>query len=372
MNHRSVFVRTLLAGATLASFTATRAAEASPWVLRPGRIAMSAGAYYQYANSEFYTERSANQSPFGEVPFSLRGQFHSGTTFLGLRAGVVDRFEFELNVPLRVVSYTADPVLLLSRPMGFMGDEADFYRRNVLNLSRATAGVADINLSLRYQLIQRSPFVLAAELRLKMPTGYDPPQGTFGSQPQSNADFLARAGELARPENVRDDVTLGDGQLDVVPSILAGLGLRSGTFLRLDAGFVGRFAGAGQAVTGSFRVGQSVGRTFVFYGGVNGLYSVSQGRVIGVSVAAIDPTVPANQYGRDNNPLYNLLLREVRLDRDALDATAGMIVRLTASSEFNMSFTRTLFGRNTSVTNTFALAVSANTDWGSVAGRPGR
>jgi hypothetical protein len=374
MNHHSFLSRAaLVASVSLLGVSFSPDAEASPWVLRPGRIAMSAGAYYQYANSEFYAERSVNQGRFGEVPFSLRGQFHSGTTFLGLRAGVTDRFEFELNVPLRVVSYTADPVVLLPRPMDFMGNEADYYRQNIINLSRATAGVADINLALRYQLLNSSPFVLAAEVRFKMPTGYDPPQGTFGNQPQSNADFLARAGELIRPENLRDDVTLGDGQLDVVPSLLAGLGLRSGTFLRLDLGFVGRFAGAGQAVTGSFRVGQSVGRTFVFYGGVNGLYSVSQGRVIGVSVAAIDPTLPANQYGRDNNPLFNLLLREVRLDRDALDATAGMIIRLTSSSEFNLSYTRTLIGRNTSVTNTFALAVSANTDWGSITtGRPSR
>jgi hypothetical protein len=173
---------------------ASTSAEASPWVLRPGRIAVSGGVYYQYANSEFFSEPANGRGITGEVPFSLRGQFHSGTMFAGIRAGVAPRFEFELNVPFRVVSYTADPVILLPRPMDFMGLEADYYRRNIINLSRATAGVADINLALRYQFVSLSPLALAAELRFKMPTGYARPEGTFGDRPTSTADFLARAG----------------------------------------------------------------------------------------------------------------------------------------------------------------------------------
>jgi hypothetical protein len=340
--------------------------DASPWVLRPGRIATSAGVYYQYANSEFFAEQANARGVFGEVPFSLRGQFHSGTMFVGMRAGVAERFEFELNVPFRVVSYSADPVILLPRPMGFIGDEADYYRRNIINLSRATAGVADINLALRYQLFSRSPFVLAAELRLKMPTGYAAPAGTFGERPTSAADFLARAGELVRPENIRDDVTLGDGQLDVMTSLLAGVALRTGTFMRLDASFVARTEGAGQQLQGAFRVGQSIGRLFVFFAGVSGQVSVTQGRVIGISVAAQDPLVPAEQYGRGNDPTFNLLLREVRLDRDMLDVSGGFILRMSPSTELNLAYTRTMLGRNVSATNTLSLSVTANTDWSAV------
>jgi hypothetical protein len=340
--------------------------DASPWVLRPGRIATSAGVYYQYANSEFFAEQANARGVFGEVPFSLGGQFHSGTMFVGMRAGVAERFEFELNVPFRLVSYTADPVILLPRPMGFIGDEADYYRRNIINLSRATAGVADINLALRYQLFSRSPFVLAAELRLKMPTGYAAPAGTFGERPTSAADFLARAGELVRPENIRDDVTLGDGQLDVTTSLLAGVALRTGTFVRLDASFVARTEGAGQQLQGAFRVGQSIGRLFVFFAGVSGQVSVTQGRVIGISVAAQDPLVPAEQYGRANDPTFNLLLREVRLDRDMLDVSGGFILRMSPSTELNLAYTRTMLGRNVSATNTLSLSVSATTDWSAV------
>lgn len=354
----------IIAGVAIA---ASARVEASPWVLRPGRIAVSTGAYYQYANSEFFAERANGRAFNGEVPFSLRGQFHSGTTFVSLRAAIVDRFEFDLNIPLRVVSYTADPVLLLPRPADFMGVESDYYRQNIINLSRATAGVADINLALRYQLVNRSPFVMAAELRFKMPTGYAAPQGTFGDRPTSAADFLARAGELVRPENIRDDVTLGDAQLDVAASLLFGLGFSTGTFLRLDAGFVARTEGAGQQLQGSFRVGQSIGRFFVFFAGLNGQLSVTQGRVIGVSVAAIDPTLAASQYGRGGDPTFNLLLREVRLDRDILDGTAGVIMRLSPSTELNLSYTRTLVGRNVSATNTLAASVSINTDWSSIA-----
>lgn len=362
---RGTMVTAALA-ATIAAGSAGRTAEASPWVLRPGRIAVSTGAYYQYANSEFFAEMANGRSFNGEVPFSLRGQFHSGTTFLSLRAAIVERFEFDLTIPLRVVSYTADPVLLLPRPMSFMGVESDYYRQNIINLSRATAGVADINLALRYQLLQRSPFVLAAEVKLKMPTGYAAPAGTFGDRPTSAADFLARAGELVRPENIRDDVTLGDAQLDVTTSILAGVGLPSGTFFRLDAGFVARTEGAGQQIQGSFRVGQSLGRLFVFFAGLNGQLSVTQGRVIGISVAAQDPTLPANQYGRGGDPTFNLLLREVRLDRDMLDVTGGFIVRLSPSTELNVGYTRTVLGRNVSATNTLSASVSVNADWASL------
>ncbi|MBL8684457.1 MAG: hypothetical protein JNK05_35110 [Myxococcales bacterium] len=352
--------------AAAAAFSLADASEASPWVLRPGRIAASSGVYYQYANSEFFSEGANVRGLTGEIPFSLRGQFHSGTMFAGLRAGVAPRFEFELTVPFRLVSYTADPVILLPRPMDFMGLEADYYRRNIINLSRAAAGVADINLALRYQFLSISPLVMAAELRFKMPTGYAPPQGTFGDRPTSTADFLARAGELVRPANIRDDVTLGDGQLDVSASVLMGLGFRTGTFVRLDATFVARTEGAGQQIQGSLRVGQSIGRLFVFFAGVTGQYSVTQGKVIGISVAALDPTIPAEDYGRGNDPTFNLLLREVRLDRDLLDVSGGVIARLSPSTELNLSYARTVAGRNVSATNTIFLSVTANTDWSQV------
>ncbi|MDP3279382.1 MAG: hypothetical protein Q8Q09_29600 [Deltaproteobacteria bacterium] len=352
-------------GVSLTLLLAASATEASPWVLPPGRVAVGAGANYQFANSEFFFEPNNGMPIGGELPFSLNGQYHGASFYTSLRAGVFPRFEFELNVPFRVVSYTADPVILVPRPMGTPGFEADYYRRNIIDLTRAVAGIADINVSLRYQLVRPPfPLVISAELKLKMPTGYQGPSGTFGDNPTSAADFVARAGELVNPQNVRDDVTLGDGQLDVSPSLLMGMALRSGTFFRLDAGFNFRTAGAGQQLNGSFRVGQSIGRTLILYGGISGLYTFTRGRVIGISVAAIDPTVPAADYGRENNPFYNLLLREVRLERDQVDLSGGFIIRINPTTELNFSYGRTVAGRNVAASHSVNLSVSAATDWG--------
>jgi hypothetical protein len=326
---------------------------------------VSGGANYQFANSEFFPEVAMGQTNPGERPYSLRGEYQGVTLYTSMRAGVVDRFEFEFTLPFRSVSYTADPILLLMPPPTMACDQACAARSSVLNFSRGALGIGDLLFSMRYALVRApSPFVLAAEVKFKAPSGYAAPEGTFGVNPQSQADFLAMAATLVRPENVRDDVTLGDGQLDISASLLAGLALKSGTFFRLDAGFVGRFGGAGQQVAGNFRVGQSIGRSFVLYGGATGQYSVTRGRVIGVSVAAIDPLLPAREYG-SQGATYNLLLREVTLDRDSLDLAGGMIVRLTPTTELNLGYSRTVWGRNVSGTHSLSLTFSASTDWGS-------
>ncbi len=358
-----VFAASLL-GATI---SASARLEASPWVLPRGRIVVSGGANYQFANSEFFSDVANGMSSPTERRYSLRGEYQGVSLFSSIRAGVVDRFEFEFTVPFRAVSYTADPVLLLPTAVTPMCDNACAQagaRSNVINFSRGAVGLGDLLLSLRYAIIRApSPIVMAAEVRFKSPTGYALPEGTFGVNPQSQAEFLAMAGTLVRPENVRDDVTLGDGQLDVTASILTGIGLRSGTFFRLDAGFNARLGGAGHQVVGNFRAGQSIGRSFVVYGGANLQYSVTNGRVIGVSVAAIDPLLPAREYG-SMGPTYNLLLREVSLDRDAVDLAGGMIVRLTPTTELNLGYSRTVWGRNVSGTHSLSLTFSASTDWG--------
>lgn len=369
-------MRAFFAGISLAIATvAASNAQASPWVLQRGRIVISGGTNYQFANSEFFQETAPGQQYPGERPYSLRGEYQGVTLFTSLRAGVVDRFEFEFTLPFRSVSYTADPILLLpgaESPMCDASCAATGSRANVINFSRGALGIGDLGLALRYALIRApSPFVMAAEVKFKAPSGYAAPEGTFGARPQSIQEFLAMAGTLARPENVRDDVTLGDGQLDITASILTGVGLRSGTFFRLDAGFNGRFGGAGQQIVGNFRAGQSIGRSLVLYGGANLQYSITKGRVIGVSVAAIDPTLPASQYG-SMGPFYNLLPREVTLDRDAVDLAAGMIVRLTPTTELNFGYSRTVWGRNVSGTHSVSLTFSASTDWGSAPTRAGR
>jgi hypothetical protein len=320
------------------------AAHASPWTLPAGRLVLSAGMNYQFATEEF-------QDAGGSVPFSLRGAYRGQSLTLGLRAGFTERVEFELQVPFTAVSYAADPVILLD---GGAGSGRDFYQENVIDLSRTTLGVGDLVLATRVRLNSPGATAVALELRLKAPTGYERPAGTFGERPSSAAELAGDLARFVRPENVRDDVTLGDGQLDLAASLHAGHAFAMGTFVRASAGYNRRFAGAGDQVIASLRAGHRLSPRWLVFAGVQGARSVTRGRVIGVSVAAIDPELPASAYGG----VENLALREVRLERDLLEAGGGLILKLTPEIEANLAAQTMLWGRNvsrvTSTTLTFA------------------
>ena len=74
-------------------------------------------------------------------------------------------FEFarKYALPIRTVAYTSDPVILAQRAAGSMESEGDFYRRNIINLSRTATGIGDLYLSARYRLALR-PFAFAIGL----------------------------------------------------------------------------------------------------------------------------------------------------------------------------------------------------------------
>ena len=151
-----------------------------------------AGFDYQWARDEFLDERGADQ------PFPLNGRYRATTLNLGLRAGFTDRFELELQVPFKLVSYPSDTVILLEPPMP-TGSDLDFYQENVIDLSRTRQGIGDIWFTGRYNLA-RWPVAVAIEGRLKTPTGYDGPAGTFGDDPQTAEAFLDGVGELVRTQ----------------------------------------------------------------------------------------------------------------------------------------------------------------------------
>ncbi len=328
-----------------------RGAWASPWTLPRGTIAFTGTFSYQTASQEFFE---------GGTPrnFPLRGRY-TGTSFnLGVRAAFIDGLELEVSVPIRQVTYTSDPVLLLERPAGSTEREIDYYQRNVIDLSRATSGLGDLNLSARYRLLQQ-PFAMAAELRIKAPTGYAGPQGTFGDRPQTSAEFLSDVRRWVTPDNVRDDVTLGDGQLDASLGLLVGYAFRTRTFVRAGAAYNLRLGGAGHQVLGALSVGQSIGDRVLLYAWSQIAYTVTQGRLIGVSVAAINPDLPAADYLGANN----LLLRELRLERDSLDVGGGVIVRLTREVEMNLGYSRTVWGRNTAATDSLSLGLGVRTQF---------
>jgi len=317
----------------------TPAVGASPWTLPRGTVVFQGTFQYQTASREFF-----EQGPSRNFP--LAGRYVGNAFTLGLRAGITDRLELDISLPIRTVSYTSDPVLLAEPAAGSMQSAGDFYRRNIINLSRTATGIGDLYLSARYRIALR-PFAFAFGLRVKAPTGYVGPSGTFGDRPRSASEFAMSPERYASPENVRDDVTLGDGQLDLMPELLLGYAFRTRTFLRADLGFNGRFGGAGQQVVGALRAGQSVGSSLVFYAWAQAYLSVTDGRVIGVSVAAQDPDLPASEYLGTRN----LLLRDLRLERDLVEVGVGAIVRINRDVELNLGYSRGLWGRNVALTD---------------------
>lgn len=318
-------------------------AMASPWLLQANEFVLQGRYDYQQANSEFLDE-GRNQR------FPLEGEYQASTFETTARIGILGSFELQVSVPVKVVTYKADPIILLPAPEGSEG--IDYYQENILDLSRSLSGVGDVRLAGRYQIL-RGPVASSFELQGKFPTGYDGPSGTFGSNPKDAQDFLANAGTYVSPDNVEDDVTLGDGQLDLRAAILFGVAFPSQTFLRLDAGYDLRLAGAGDQIIGGLRIGQVLGKHVLISGGVNGELAIQDGDVIGVSVAATDPSLPAEDYiGTEN-----LELREVRLDRDSVTVSGGVILRLTSNVEASVDYGRVIVGRNIAEIQTVSFSI---------------
>ncbi len=325
------------------------AAHASPWTLPQGEAVVMTGFDFELATREFI-----DRGP--ERDFPLAGRYTGTTLRLGGRFGLTDRLELEASIPLRLVAYTSDPVILAPRPEG-VTDELGYYQSSVVDFSRTGSGVGDLEISGRYRWTTGA-FALATELRVKTPTGYRGPEGTFGPEPKTIEAFMAQAPDLVRPTNVRDDVTLGDGQLDLTASMLAGVATRVGLFARAAAGYRLRLGGAGDQVVGDVRVGQAIGRRFLVYASSTITYSVQRGRVVGISASAIDPTVPATGYrGADN-----ILLIERRLEFDALGVGGGFIWRMADTVEMNAGYQRTVWGRFVAATNALSISVALRMD----------
>jgi len=318
--------------------------SASPWTLPQGKVAFGGNFNYQSARNEFFESKAARLFP-------LNGQYDSTSLSLYARVGFTDRLEFEVSLPFSLVSYQSDPVQLLAQPEESEVDSLDYYQENIIELNRTVVGIGDLRFTTRYRWFLR-PFAMASEVKLKAPTGYRAPVGTFGERPTSISDFTTDLGRYVRPENVQDDVTLGDGQLDVAFNMLFGQAYRTGTFIRGNLGYNLRLADVGDQALVMLKAGQKLNNLFMVYGFVDLAYATQEGRVIGISVAAKDPGLPAASYGG----VTNLLLREVRLNPSYLDVGLGLIWRLNKRLEFNLSYHRRAWGVNTAETNSFNLS----------------
>jgi hypothetical protein len=317
-------------------------AAASPWTLPAGRLLVLGGFDLQEANSEFI-----DVGPVRSFP--LRGEYLASSFTLGARLGITDRFELEASLPFRLLAYRSDPVLFL----GSTGDSLDSFQDNIIDLSQTNGGVGDLNLAGRYRLFSGA-FLVTSEVRIKAPTGYRGPAGTFGVDPRTVEDFTSAVGEVVRPDRVEDDVTLGDAQLDLSGSLLVGAAFDSGAFLRAGVGYNLRLGGAGDQLLSDVRFGQAVGESLLIYAGGQLAFSVQAGDSIGVTVAAVDPDLPAQDYGG----LTNLRPTTKRLATDSLEVGGGLIWRVGDATEVNVGYQRVIWGRQVAATNTVSVGLA--------------
>ena len=148
---------------------------------------MSGRYDYAFANRDFI----ANVGTLTE--YSLRGQYQSSSYTLGARMGLSEKFELELSLPLKSVSYRADP-LILKQTDNAGAAAFDFYQENIIDFTQTAMGFGDLQVASRYRL-SVYPIASSLELKLIAPTGYRMPEGTFGASPKTVDAFFAQADE---------------------------------------------------------------------------------------------------------------------------------------------------------------------------------
>lgn len=323
---------------------------ANPWLLPPGTFVMSGRYDYSYANQEYLADN-------GELTaYSLNGEYQASSYTLAARLGLSEKFELELSLPLKSVSYEADPLILL--PTESVGlDAFDFYQENIINFNQTLMGFGDLQVASRYRL-SVYPIASSVEFKLTAPTGYRMPEGTFGTSPKTIDAFISQVGQLVDPTKIRDDVTLGDGVFSFQPALHLGYGTSGGFFARTSVGVQLRNQGAGDLFNAEFKLGQMANSWLLLYGGVYLERTLTEGRIIGVSVASVDASLPAKEYaGLDN--LKPIL---VSLDRDLLVAPVGLLVRPLSNVDFTLSYSPVIWGRNVSKSHTVSLGVNVTSE----------
>lgn len=312
-------------GVVLALLLSPAVVYGSPWTLPADDLVVSADFGAQNASQEFLQDGTRQDYP-------LEANHRTSSISITARYGFTDRLEGALRLSISQVGYTANP-LILNEELADREEAID----SIVNFNTIEFGASDAYLRTNYRLF--SPLGglgrITASLEGKLPTGYDDPTGTF---------FFDRDGT----ERQGGQATLGDGQVDITPRILAGVVIpQTSTFIRGDAGFRYRFGAPGHQVTGGFRLGQMLGDHLIIMGGMNGDYTVRQGDVIGETVITDDPSLTAAEFNLDN-----LIFEDLRLDRDRLNAEVGFLVDL-GDVELTANYSRTIRGSNTGVVNAF-------------------
>ncbi|MCO4770783.1 MAG: hypothetical protein KDA24_12195 [Deltaproteobacteria bacterium] len=310
-------------------------AEASPWTLSQNKITFRIGTDFQWAGSEWLINGNYQKFP-------LRGRYFAANLRGSVRYGVTDRLEIGTELALSHVQYDADELYFGAPLVPDIGELSDRQQiaENITSLDRRVTGVGDVQLYVKYRLTPDTlwRFVATPELHLKIPTGYERPAGTFDDD-----EF---------EEGVADDVTLGDGQLDITGLMHFGLIPHPRWFNRLSVGFRLRLFGPGPQVIASYKTGVRIGTFLIPYGEIALTHTVAEGKAVGTTFATDKPETPAAEFTADD-----LLLLEWRPDRSHLQPRFGVIL-VQEKWEVDVSYATTVWGINVAQVHSVSAGVT--------------
>lgn len=312
---------------------------ASPWTLPQHEVVLSTSFSFSGASEEYLNDGVRQVFP-------LNGHLNTSALNLGLRYGLTNNLELEVQAAFKQISYESDPVILDLVPENLTRDQA---RNAVIDFDSSRAGAADMQAALRYNLY-RGAVLVTPELGIKLPLGYQAPQGTF-----SNIDRYL-SGEDRAPI-VADDVTLGDGQVDVQAAMLLGTFIPwTRTFARADFGARYRFGAPGNQAFINAKAGQYISDMVVVFAGLRYTKTITDGESIGTSFVDTNPTQPASDYTFEGN----VEARPLTLDRDFTVLEIGAIFPLN-KVELQVGYEQILTGKN--ITKIHSALVGMIVNW---------
>jgi len=318
---------------TFGLIVAPSLAHASPWTLRQGDVALKLSTDVQYADREFVVQRDLQRFP-------LDGRFWGGNFRTDLRYGISDRTEIGGSLAFAYASYTSDEVFFgegvfdTTQTTGTLQS----VRANIQSFDQTAVGLGDLRLFVRNRLTPMGRAVVATEIGAKIPTGYRQPSGTFEDDTPG--------------EGLTDDVTLGDGQMDLHAMLLTGFSPTWDWFIRLDVGGRARFFGPAPQVIGAFKTGYRITPGFLPYLFVDGQVSIGEGRVIGQSFIATDPSIPSIDFEFATvDPV------DLTLDRSSVVPGIGAIFAL-GDRDIDVNYSYVVWGQNTAQLHMFSIGTN--------------
>ena len=306
------------------AFVFTTSAEASPWTLQQGKVAMKVGFDLQFAGKEFLINGN-----YGSYP--LEGRYSSANLRLQVRYGVTDRFEVGGGFSFSHINYESEEFVVPADDP----NEPD----SIASFDKSATGPADVNLYARFRFTPLGRAVAAVGLEAKLPTGYDKPTGTWLNDDPS--------------QGIADDVSLGDGQMDLTPMFHAGFVPLDPWFIRADVGFRFRFFGPGHQVVGGLKTGVRIGDHVLPYASLDIEHTVNKGKVVGKTYTSNAPDKPVEEF----NPDTDIEVLDFRLDRSALTPSAGVLI-LFKNWELDVGYRVVAWGINTGQIHSINVGVT--------------